>query len=450
MVVWSQAEDERLVETVVNYQRRHVDVEYDDLDWDEIAPNITGKTVTQCAVRLERIHAEGNYFAKIDEVWEIQHWESPRNTPVKLENWDACKVEVCRQSAPDFDRLHLPGDTRNRKEFVNTAEGALLNNTLVRPDTVTTVNDVLIPVDIFGMPWEGADKAHLLPKARELSIHWNYPACAVLGFDIASYVDTEIVRKAILGCIDTQPSPSLKIPGIRNLLCNIIRLENQAAQFDKHPNVFIFPIYDIGKTRAWAGEGYEAIVVCATEHVAQRIGMTNVLLGEAKSANIAEINTAVSLASTVCQFLAYSVLQKTERQVNEYQHPGEQAAHARFREEKVIKLPFVLSSLPQKPVFKVSFHGHGEQTLDGNKHPAPDPMLLAFKSCNNWCRKNAGFHMVAGAEPGELDDLSEEGQQNLQDYLVWQADVEKSRQHEDIMNRFGREGAVGDLQPSDS
>lgn len=61
-------------------------------------------------------------------------------------------------------------------------------------------------------------------------------------------------------------------------------------------------------------------------------------------------------------------------------------------------------------------------------------MLLAFKSGNNVLRKMLGFRMVAGAEPLELDDLSEEGQQNLQAYVQFQALEETARRHDEIMN----------------
>jgi hypothetical protein len=220
-------------------------------------------------------------------------------------------------------------------------------------------------------------------------------------------------------------------------------MSDQGPMFDKNPHVFIFPILDINTTRGWAGEGYDAIVVCASADAALRIGMMNVRMADAASASLSEINEAVGLASAVCQFLACSVLQKKESDVEKYQQASDLGAYARFRTEKKIDVPFVLSDLPKKPVFKVSFVGHDVRTAVGSRHPAPDPMLLAFKSCNNWCRKYAGFKMVAGAEPvDEDDDLSEEGRKNLQDYVAWQVGREKNRQHEDIMNRFGREGAV--------
>ena len=167
--------------------------------------------------------------------------------------------------------------------------------------------------------------------------------------------------------------------------------------------------------------------------------MTNVDLDDTDSASVADINKAVNLASEVCQFLAYSVLKKPEEDVNKYQHAGDFQAHKTFREEKKIAVPFDLSSVLEKPVFKISFVGHDDSSQGG--HPAPDPMLLAFKSGNNWCRIYAGFRMVAGDEPEELDDLSEEGRQNLLNYVEWQAAREKSLRHSDIMDRFGHEGA---------
>jgi len=259
----------------------------------------------------------------------------------------------------------------------------------------------------------------------------------VLGLDIETSVNRGVAEKAVLGCTDSTKKPPEKYPGIRNLLGNIVRMLNQGCQFDEYPNVLIFPIYNIDEAKAWAGQGYEAIVVCATGGVAQQIGMTHVSLEETNPASVFDINKAVNLASEVCQFLAYSVLEKTEDEVNKYQSDTEKQAHKTFRAEKKIAVPFPLSSVPGKPVFKISFAGHGDQ----GGHPAPDPMLLAFKSGNNWCRIHAGFRMVGGADPEELDDLSEEGRQNLLDYVAWQAAREKSLRHSDIMDRFGHEGA---------
>ena len=200
-------------------------------------------------------------------------------------------------------------------------------------------------------------------------------------------------------------------------------------------------MYDLKEAKEWTGQGYEAIVVCASADVAQRIGMTSVALRDTDSASVTEINKAVDLASAVCQFLACSVLEKQEGDVDKYQHARDidLQAHKTFRKEKKIAVPFDLSSELEKPVFKISFVGHDDSSQGG--HPAPDLMLLAFKSGNKWCRIHAGFRVVAGAEPEESDDLSEEGRQNLVNYVAWQAGREKSQRHNNIMDRFGHEGA---------
>jgi hypothetical protein len=286
--------------------------------------------------------------------------------------------------------------------------------------------------------------AHLLPKARDDAFTWNYPGSAVLGLDM-SHVAGDITKKAVLRCIDLLANPPIKYPGVRNLLCNILRMSNQGPLFDNSPRVFIFPIYRLGAAREWAGQGYDAIIFCASEDVAQRIGMTNVTLENAKKATLSEINTAAALASTLCEFLAHSVLEKEESEVEKYQDAGEREAHHNFRLEGEIPVPKNLSALPQKPVFKISFSAHNPEHLR-NGHPAPDPMLLAFKSCNNWCRKYAGFRMVAGAEPEDFDDLSEEGRQNLQAYNEWQAAKESTQQHNDLMNLFGLEGGTHSIE----
>ena len=438
-VVWTTEEDELLLKQVSAYRREN-DVGVDEvISWSAIAPAFKGsKSSEDCAGRYSRIveiHSAGNYFATILEVWNP---DSVGSSIKALDDWDSCKDMVCRHRAPVFDRRRLEHDNREPKEFVNAMNGALLDASAVA-ESITTVNDSLIPIDIFGNTILAAEKAHLLPKARDDAITWQYPGCAVLGLDIKKSVGTGVAEKAVLGCTDSTKNPAQKYPGIRNLLCNIVRMSNQGSLFDQHPHVLIFPIYDLEEAKNWAGQGYEAIVVCASSAVAQRIGMTNVALRDTDSASVTEINKAVNLASAVCQFLAYSVLEKTEEDVNKYQHAGDLQAHKTFRKEKKIAVPFNLSSVLEKPVFKISFVGHDDSSQDG--HPAPDPMLLAFKSGNNWCRIYAGFRMVAGAEPEELDDLSEQGRQNLQNYVAWQAAREKSLRHNDIMDRFGHEGA---------
>lgn len=445
-IVWSREDDNLLVRLVRSQQRAREDFSFYDLNWREIALQIPGKPTDECIVRLRDIHTAGELFATIDEVWKIPSNNSGTNSSIVIDvdsRWDACQREICRQAPPNFERVHRPRDSRNPREFVATVHAAQLPTTIVG-ESVTTVNDVLIPVDIFGAEITAADKAHLLPKARDDALTWKYPGCAVLGIDMR-YVDTDVAEKAVLGCQDggnaSVESPPTKYPGIRNFLCNVIRMSNQGPLFDKNPLVLILPILDVQAAQKWAGEGYDAIVLCESATVATRIGVNSVRLYDTESASLQEINTAVQLASIVCEFLALSVLQKTQAQVNAYQDTQDRAKHERFRSERRLAVPFTLSTLPLKPVFKISFVGHNDQQEDA-RHPAPDPLLLSFKSCNNWCRKYAGFRMLAGAEPEELDDLSDEGRENLQRYLEWQALQNQNQQHEEIMNVFGNNGGI--------
>ena len=444
-IVWSAEDDDLLVRVVRNHQHARDDFSFYDLDWREIAPHIPGKPTEECIGRLRDIHTAGELFATIDEVWRIHSNESARHSIVidVGTRWDASQGEICRKAAPNFERLHLQRETRNPREFFVTANAAHRHTTTVG-ESITTVNDALIPVDIFGAGITAADKAHLLPKARDDALTWKYPGCAVLGIDMR-YVDTHVAEKAVLGCQDDEntsdKSPPTKYPGIRNFLCNILRMSNQGPVFDKNPLVLIFPVLRTQSARNWAGRGYDAIVLCESATVATRIGVNSVKLYDTESASLGDINTAVELASRVCEFLALSVLKKTQAQVDEYQAVQDRVKHERFRSERRLIVPFTLSAMPLKPVFKISFVGHDEMQEDG--HPAPDPLLLAFKSCNNWCRKHAGFRMLAGADPEEEDDdLSDEGRRNLQKYLEWQALQDQNQQHEEIMNLFGNSGGI--------
>jgi hypothetical protein len=158
--VWSQDEEDRLLAAVLDYQKDEADeVDLDVVDWDAISQTFPGKTLVQCAQKLNCLHVDDKYFAAIEEIWPVEKWSLK-----SLRDWDACKASVCREKAPNFERLHLERDRRDTKEFVAAYTGAHLATTTVG-ESITTVNDDLIPVDIFGQTIAAADKAHLLPKA---------------------------------------------------------------------------------------------------------------------------------------------------------------------------------------------------------------------------------------------------------------------------------------------
>ena len=436
-VVWSKEEDSLLLDEVRAWlDAEDEDVEdstIDDIEWDEIAENFPGKSSEQCVLRYSKInelYRDGNYFAILGDL-------NQREVQIDTTEWGALQAEVCRENPPDFERIWLMEDDRNHREFLHSYQGARLGDT-VELESMTTVSDALIPVDIFGEQIIATDKAHLLPKSRRDAITWDYPACAVLGLSM-SPVNETITRKAVLGCYNPKSNPSTRYPGIRNFLCNILRMSNQGPLFDTSPCVVILPVGGVQFAKEWTGQGYDAIVLCDSALDAKRIGMASPKLIKSKSANPSELEDALDFASKICRFLAHSVLQKSEEEVNRYQDERGVQNYAKFRSEQKIILPQLGSS--DKPACKISFAGHDTRSEGG--HPAPDPMLLAFKSCNNWCRKHAGFRMVAGSEPEESDDdLSEEGRQILNNYLSWEHAELKRRQHDEIMEMFGGEASI--------
>ena len=293
-------------------------------------------------------------------------------------------------------------------------------------DTESRVPNDLLPVDLFGQrnpnpphdgtATEGIEKAHLLPKAKRDALTWNYAAVAVLGLPMED-VRSFSTKKAILGSYKTKKlkrgrnNRTIRViyKGIRNLLCNIVAMTCQQSHFDQHPRVFIFPALDLDAMRDWEGEGYDAIVLCEEGWDARKIGMNDIELSEAKKATRQNVVDAMSTASSVCKFLAHSVLLKPVEEVDQYQTSNDKKeAHANFRTQR--QVPELHGLLNKngffKPICKVSFEAHG--SANRRLHPAPDPMLLSFKSCNNLLRKILGFRTVAVPEPPVLDDISEE------------------------------------------
>lgn len=451
-MVWTTAKVTALLREV--YQRLSPDDDAAFIDTAAFAtigrmPKIN-ETGINCGIKVSIIHsAKGYYFASINNI-DIQLVPLIPEGQERQAVWNGFHPTICRTNAPNFVR-NQNCDTRNPHEFVASRQGAMDALTSIGI-TMSTVNDDLIPCDIFGQAnpdppengraTEGSDKAHLLPKERAEALTWNYPAVAVLGLDMAG-VNSDSTQKAILGCVKRErqedgQETQLCFPGIRNLLCNIVRMTNQQNLFDQNPCVFIFPVLDLNGVRGWQGEGYGAIVMCEAG-CANQIGMGGLAVDEAKKATQRDVDTAMRTASSFCKFLGHSILQKTQAEVSNYQKSSmERKRHLDFRRDMQIpELRSPLSVADDRPIFKpilkISFVAHdGGGDPDG--HPAPDPMLLEYKTCNNLCRKMLGFRMLAGAEPLELDDLSEEGQQNLRAYIQFQALTEQALRHDEIMN----------------
>ena len=381
---------------------------------------------------LEKSNAirTGEYFAVRSEIW-------PNPPSIPLGPWIKCRDRVSRKEPPNFKRSKLEGDIRKPDEFIQSFRGALDNHAALGK-SISTVNDKLIPIDVFGNAPTATDKAHLVPKARDDAMSWTYPTAAVLGIPWGKdgKVDEVKAKKGAVGSSKMESDGRETIfPGLRNLLCNIVRFAGQGPLFEAHPEVMFFPILDLDKgTRRWKGTGYDAIVLWTDKTVPLRLGMPAENLQE--TLDKGEINAAARLASELCKFLAHSVLQKGESDVLSYQkNMTEKAKVSEFfnKESKTVTIPNQLQSNPTKPLLKVSFAAH--PNTEGS-HPAPDPMLLGFKSVNNWCRLYEGFRMVAAAEPPEDDELSDEGQMNLQAYLEWADSKNQQFRHKEIMENI--------------
>ena len=389
---------------------------------------------------LQESVSSGKYFATIRDIWP-----TPRLFQMNKQNWRSQFETVCRENVPRFSRSCLSGDHRPRQEFIVSRKGAV-DNSFIVGESVTTVNNDLIPVDIFGQPIDATDKAHLLPKARNDAITWTDVGCAVLAIPLETVESERIAKvprqqqtaaKAVLGC----QSGTEKRPGIRNLLSNIARFSNQGPLFDQNADTLIFPIRTLHQARKWNGEGYDAIVICKEPIQAVRVGMTSIQANDKSvEATTDEVNCAVGLAKHLCRFLALGALERGEKEVSNYQKSAtEEQKLTEFFRSEMIPLPEELSCTPpDKRIRKVRFYGHSDGPPDLLHHPAPDPLLLGFKSSNNFMRHFAGFRMVAGAEPNELDDLSEEGHRNLKAYIEWEKEQEQEAVHREILHPRGK------------
>ena len=175
---WPTDEDERLLNAVYSNQPadsssvRHI-------DWGEVVKSLTGRSEGDCRQRLQVLHAsKGGYFAMVEEFWpKCDDGSDITTVTIDPSSWDALRATVCRTQPPNFKRIKLDGDRCDQEEFVAVADAANLANIAVRPadELMTTMNDKLIPVDLFRFNRTAADKAHLLKGAcgcGDLAISW--------------------------------------------------------------------------------------------------------------------------------------------------------------------------------------------------------------------------------------------------------------------------------------
>jgi hypothetical protein len=224
--------------------------------------------------------------------------------------------------------------------------------------------------------------------------------------------------------------------GLKHLVSNKIRLASQKDYFDDRPCVLIVPVIDLATMKGWNGEGYKAIILVGdydnggddrfspTSATVQTV-CSHITMSEPKAvADAEQIERARLLLEQVILGMAYSLKNRSgswDTRLGESAKTTLAKLRTAF-EGAVAKDGGVAVPAPppmeSKSHLRVRLVTFGRADIPDNKHPAPDPLLLAVRSAVNWSRRH-GQQLLSRDEHPDIDDdldvLAMEQHRDMQD-----------------------------------
>ncbi|KAG7371569.1 hypothetical protein IV203_020139 [Nitzschia inconspicua] len=297
--------------------------------------------------------------------------------------------------------------------YKDTREGAKTSSTHpVASDTATTsqhsqsyapLRNLVWPIDIFGNSSDLSQPiAHLLPAGQSHE-EWTHIAASVVGLDKDGLPLDWI--KAVRGFKIDGNKTTKRAPGsgVVHFVSNKIRMANQGILFDgQNANAILIPTISLESAKAWKGEAYSALFAVGlpktlgnkegpgVPQIYQQVGLT---LSDAREkgvirdASATEIeNARKTLTHAILAVRDYLRNTKAETRIESFGINSEKDVAGVKRSHEVANsinypLPEIDKEDKQrKPLCLVEF-GDG---ADEGKHPAPDPLLLAYKAAAIW------------------------------------------------------------------
>ena len=305
---------------------------------------------------------------------------------------------------------------------------------------------VIWPTDIFGN--EGPfELAHLVPASPLYATFYTDVARWALAVREGDGDDWESLQKMIHG---TRKESRLPHTGIKHLVANIIRLDNQARYLDNAPCILIVPVMSLEAMKKWNGEKYDAVVMVGAykdeekdisftvQDVCRRVQMSvlpeendaelkdpsvpfNVRYSiadadQVECARVLLVDVLLGLYDSLLRRLPKIKVKLDKEQSEELDKLQEQFAFvtslclpkAKVKsdpEAKVKSDPEVESDpkvkVKEKPL-RVRLVSFGDYASSGGRHPAPDPLLLAIRAGITWSWRH-GQKLLAAAEPQDDD-----------------------------------------------
>jgi hypothetical protein len=342
----------------------------------------------------------GTYYTTISDLWPLAVERNLKLNGKSCQN--NCRRTQCRIGHPTQCR-HVENSNR-RLTSINSYElsmehledfhyNAKVNS--ARGGSSET-RPVIWPESIYGTELDG-DVAHLVPAADSAADTWWFLVPWIFGeMRPLLWNDWQAYRKAIHGVVPQEGRNRIKHTGIKHLVTNKIRLPGQAKCMDNNPCLLIVPILSSHQVRSWNGEGYSAIVVADTwENVPIKTVVREChMLQKNRLASEDEIELSRQL---LCHFLRGILC------AHRYHRPEGIPLDgiSNFDDQANVMFPSPHNVSGTIHVTKVTFVG---VIGDPDKHPAPDPILLASRAAVTFARRQM-VTLAAAAEPVDLKEF---------------------------------------------
>ncbi|KAG7373593.1 hypothetical protein IV203_034317 [Nitzschia inconspicua] len=361
---------------------------------------------------LERSFSDGRYFAPLFDYWRVAAQTIEKNQVLSDIRWtnfwrtteEADRIQVRLYSKQKkSDPPHPYTDTRiGAKDSSASTAASGTSRTSQSSQNSPPLRDMVWPRDIFGNDLNvGQDIAHLLP-AGQTHKEWMHIAESVVGLDKDGTPSDW--RKAVRGHIKDKKKSTKRAPGsgVVHFVSNKIRMSNQDRVFDgESPKVILIPTMSLESAKAWKGEAYTALFAAGLPNKLGNNDVTRVpsdykavglispdavYNGTIRDASAIEIEKAKGTLTHAVLALRDYLRHTTARdRIREFRIGDTYVRRVtdshKYANESQCLLPEPNEeNQNRKPLCLVQFGNVGDE----DKHPAPDPLLLAYKAAAIW------------------------------------------------------------------
>ncbi|KAG7363915.1 hypothetical protein IV203_037117 [Nitzschia inconspicua] len=381
---------------------------------------------------------EGRYFAPLFDYWKVTAKNIESNRYLRGIQWTNVWRTAEEADSINVRRYTVQGILYRTQPYMDTRTGAKKRkNSIAASDTSRTsqhsqndktLRNMVWPTDIFGnTPNRFQQISHLLP-AGQTHKEWTHIAASVVGSDKDGAPD--VWKKAVRGYIDTEKSTKRASgSGVVHFVSNKVRMSNQAVFFyGDTPNAILIPTMSLESAKTWKGEAYGAIfaVGLPTEMgnnegsgvltlyvnagLTSNEAMNNDGLRDASATEIETARTTLTHAVLAVRDYLRSIDAEDRMDKFDIQNNRDEVrqSHVHANASQCLLPELDTEEKHRKPLCLVQFGSVGDE----GKHPAPDPLLLAYKAAAIW-GMTTGRRLLANGEFQDPSDNISEG-----DYLA--------------------------------